>query len=359
MAKSRILIISPAKNLGGGEIYLRNVVDELSKKYQVTVLGPRFVSKFLGSKVDTVWLPLFPSSLDKILRRTHQLKRLYYRLLFRLAYRTSRYDVTNIQWFDGALIEAIQTRPLMLTLHVDFVISRRHDAYVAHVLNGLDRIICVSGEAKRQLVKRGVSAEKCIVVYNGVDPSAFVFNSRPGEYVTWIGRVERAQKNPELFLEIALSAYTQRLPLKFRMVGGGSYLSQVIKDCPPNLELAGAVKPEDMAKIYREASVLCMTSFYEGLPYVALEAMACGVPVVSTAVSGPNELLAGDAGVLVDSFNAKKLLSEINRLIGDPKRYNKIRKTARLQIENKFSKNNSMKQTIPVYSELVDKKSRL
>lgn len=226
-------------------------------------------------------------------------------------------------------------------MHVDFIISRQYDTYVAHVLNSLDQIICVSAEAKKQLVKRGVSSNKCIVIRNGVDPTDFKFNSIGGKFITWVGRIEKAQKNPDLFLQISQAAYKKKLVLNFRMVGAGNYLSEISKKRPPNLELTGPKKPEEMAEIYHQASVLCMTSFYEGLPFVALEAMASGVPVVSTAVSGPNELLVDGAGVLVDSFDANKILREINDLINDPARYERIRRTARKKIETEFSINNT------------------
>ncbi len=356
MTRPRLLIISSAKNFGGGEAYLRKIVDELRSDYVVTILGPRFIKNFIGDRVETLWLPLFPTFFDRLLRRTHRLKRLYYRLLIGCFYNFDRYDAINIQWFDGALIEAIRKRPLMLTLHVDFIISRDYDTYVARVLNSLDKIICVSGEAKKQLVKRGVNSTKCIVIHNGVDPASFKYNGQPGQYVTWIGRVEKAQKNPDLFLQIAQLAYKQGSPLRFRMVGDGNRLGEINKKRSPNLALLGSQKPQAMAKIYRQASVLCMTSFYEGLPFVALEAMACGVPVISTAVSGPNELLTDGTGILITQFDAKKFLTEISSLARDTSRYEHMREKARKRIEKDFSINNTVQQTLAVYHDLVQQK---
>lgn len=353
MSKPKLLIISPAKNLGGGEIYLNNLLPKLRQEYDITLMGPSFVKSFFGKEFRVIWLPLFPGFLDKTLRRTHQLKRLYYRFIFKTIYKIKRYDIVNVQWFDGALIEGIKKRPLILTLQTGFLIPRQYDAYVARVLNGIDRIICVSYMAMRQVVERGVDKNKITVIYNGLEPNRYKVNKKPGEFVTWAGRVEVADKNPGLFVEVAKTSQKQGLPYKFRIVGGGSYLSEIRKDCPSNLELTGAKQPNEMPEVYQQASILCMTSTSEGLPFVALEAMASGVPVVTTAVGGLNELLDKKAGVLINGFKVKDIVSAIDNLLTCPADYKEIQRRGRQKIETQFSINNMAKQTLGVYKGIL------
>ena len=353
MNKPKILIISPACNLGGGEIYLQNLLPYLLADYDVTLLGPRFAKKLFSAQVKAQWLPLFPKSLDKLLVRTHKIKKIYYRLLFTLFRNLKQYDLVNLQWFDGALIEAIKVRPIVLTLHTGFLIPRQHDAYVARLLNDLDRTICVSQAARGQLVERGVDTSKCTVIHNAVDSKKFAFSATPGSHVTWIGRVEAADKNPQLFVDIAAAASAQKLPYKFRLVGAGAALAAIKAKCPPNLELTGFQSPEQMAKIYKEASILCMTSTSEGLPLTALEAMASGVPVVATAVGGLTDLLLGGAGVLADKPAAESMLGQIDSLLQNPDRYEQIRRTARAKIEKQYSIDQLASDTKQVYDELI------
>lgn len=67
MVKPKLLILSSAKNFGGGEVYLKRLLPELTKDYEVTVFGPHFANKFFKSEARTVWLPLFPPILDRLL----------------------------------------------------------------------------------------------------------------------------------------------------------------------------------------------------------------------------------------------------------------------------------------------------
>jgi len=353
MSRPRLLIITSARNLGGGEIYLKNLLPTLENDYDVTVLGPRFARDFFAADTKTLWLPLFPAFLDKTLHRTHQLKKIYYKLFFSLLLRLDNYDLVNVQWFDGELIEGINKRPLVLTLQTGFLIPRQYDGYVVKVLNGLDKIICVSQHAKEQVVERGLSSKECVVIYNGLNPNTFKVNTRPGRYITWVGRVEEADKNPRLFLEIAKLADRNKLPYQFRIVGDGSYLPVIKNDLPENLEICGHVPPTNMAGIYNEASLLCMTSTSEGLPFVAVEAMASGVPVVATAVGGLNELLADDAGILIDDFRPESFLMAFESVINSEDLYRSITVHARKKIEHEFSLASMAEQTKAIYSAVI------
>jgi glycosyltransferase involved in cell wall biosynthesis len=85
-------------------------------------------------------------------------------------------------------------------------------------------------------------------------------------------------------------------------------------------------------------SVLLLTSRYEGLPIVFLEAMLQGVPVVSTRVGGVSECVTEDVGILVDSGAsassiADEVLELLNRIEEDPD----IRSRCRARIQESFS----------------------
>jgi glycosyltransferase involved in cell wall biosynthesis len=72
--------------------------------------------------------------------------------------------------------------------------------------------------------------------------------------------------------------------------------------------LLGTVPPRDMGDVYRAADVFCLASQREGCPNVVREALACGVPVVATAVGGTQELIDGDyCGLLVPAQDAETL----------------------------------------------------
>ena len=84
-----------------------------------------------------------------------------------------------------------------------------------------------------------------------------------------------------------------------------------------------------------EASIFTLTSLFEGLPLVIIEAMSCGVPVVSYACPcGPQDIIAdGHDGFLVPVNNEKVLADRICRLIEDKELRKEMGKAARLKAE--------------------------
>lgn len=356
--KPRLLIISAARAVGGGEVYLKALLPYLSKSYDVTVLAPHVLRKFVSQEVSSLHhFRAFPGWLEKVLTRNYQLKKLYYRLYFKRYFRRHNYDLISLQWFEGAVIEAITSRPLVLTMHTGFNISPKHNDYIRRVLGSVSRIICVSQDAQAQLVQRGLDPDLCSVVPNGVNLKDFTLKKPAGTFVTWIGRVEMADKNPLLFVKIAEESQRRGLPYQFKLVGDGSYLPTLKAYARShqidNLTLTGHLAKDQMPNIYADASLLCMTSTSEGLPFVMLEAMACGVPVVATNVGGVSEVItSSQEGAIVTKPQAATFLRAIDDMLHNPQKYEDLRQASRARIEKNFSEEAMAHGTLNVYDEV-------
>ena len=84
------------------------------------------------------------------------------------------------------------------------------------------------------------------------------------------------------------------------------------------VELLGALGQDQVRRLYGEADVFCVPSFREGLPFVAIEALAMEVPVVATAIAGIPELVEdGVNGLLVPPGRADELAGAVARLAED------------------------------------------
>jgi D-inositol-3-phosphate glycosyltransferase len=152
--------------------------------------------------------------------------------------------------------------------------------------------------------------------------------------ITFVGRIQ-PHKGPELLIratsEMIKHSPQLRSKLIVNIIGGASGantseverlkelvawlgISDVVQFAPP-------VPRTDLPQWYRAADLVCVPSYSESFGLVALEAQACGTPVVATAVGGLRTAVAdGISGVLVDGHDPRAWSSVLSRLIQEPQR---------------------------------------
>lgn len=100
--------------------------------------------------------------------------------------------------------------------------------------------------------------------------------------------------------------------------------------------------------------ILALPSLHEGMPNVALEAMAASIPVVATAVGGtPEVVIDGKTGILVPSRDPISLAKALSALINDPIKAKSMGYAGRQRIETHFSLTNTVQQTEALYDALL------
>lgn len=110
----------------------------------------------------------------------------------------------------------------------------------------------------------------------------------------------------------------------------------------------------DMPEVFAHASIACLPSYREGLPKVLLEAMAASLPCVTTDVPGCREAVRnGDNGLLIPSRDAQALAEALKLLILDPETRHKMGVRGRQRLEQEFSSDLVIEQTLALYKELI------
>jgi glycosyltransferase involved in cell wall biosynthesis len=126
---------------------------------------------------------------------------------------------------------------------------------------------------------------------------------------------------------------------------------------PENVRVCGAIP--DSRRYFCAFDIFALPSRYEGFPYVVLEAMAAGVPVVSTRVSGAAELIdAQQIGFVVPNEDDVTLFADATEaLVRDPALREHMRRNCERTAE-RFSAAMMVKKTAALYTHLIDEVSR-
>ena len=109
----------------------------------------------------------------------------------------------------------------------------------------------------------------------------------------------------------------------------------------------------DMPEIFRQANIVCLPSYREGLPKVLLEAAACGRAIVATDVPGCREIVEdGKNGLLVPARDSSALAEAVKKLILNPGMRREMGKYGRAMVVNAFSEERVVNETLDVYKKL-------
>ena len=206
--------------------------------------------------------------------------------------------------------------PLVVTVH-DLAVFRHPEAFnrwtrtysprvVPRVLATARRIIAVSEFTRRELVELlRVPDEKIRVVPNAVDDD-FTRDgpASAGDYVLAVGTLE-PRKNLARLVEAA-----RRADVELRVVGAAGWGGVDVGG--NGVRWLGEVSDAELAQLYRGARCVAYPSVYEGFGIPVLEAMACGVPVVTSRGTAMEEVANG-AAVLVDPEDPAELAAGIER----------------------------------------------
>ncbi len=303
-------------------------------------------------------------------------------LRFALAPRTP-WDLVQVHESDGALVAVVlrllralgaragQAR-LVATLQVSYVEERRAvrpilaDGVVvsrptaaervfawlrAPLLAAMGRLtarladaVVAPSDATAAELRRDYGVAAVEVIPNGVPPAPAPLPHRREvpPVILYSGRL-RSRKAVAVLLAAMPRVLAAFPACRLVIVGDGEQGARVAaavraRGLAAHVELAGSLpRPAAMARL-AAADVFCLPSIYEGLPLAILEAMAAGLPVVATAVSGnPEAVEDGTTGVLVRPESADALAEALIALLRDPERRRRMGEAARARVAERFS----------------------
>lgn len=365
----RVVHLIDSLKFGGAEMLLFELIPRLEAYgFRPTVLycepGP-LVEEFKNNKIPVThlpWLarvdPLLLVRMEKAIRKEHP--KIVHTHLFKSD-------------FHGRLAARIAGVPVVVsTLH-------NCNAWAKNSLFGLiygftakfaDKFIAVADEVRDYATHYlRIPPQKLITIPNAVSIERFEgksveglavrkeFNISPdAPLLGIIGRLE-PQKDHENFLWAADRIHKNNQNARFFIVGDG-YLHDQLVTLTNSLGLQDVVifcgLRKDIPAVMAALDVLVISSHYEGLPVVLLEAMAASRPVVSTAVSGVISVVEdGETGILVEPSNSDALADACLRLIGDSDLRRKMGKNGYERAMSLYSITTMTEKTVALYRSLI------
>ncbi len=236
-----------------------------------------------------------------------------------------------------------------------------------------DKVVVLSQIYCDWLVREGFDTGWMTVLYNGVDTERFsptavrdvhkqealkVDPSRP--VIGTVGNL-RPAKAHEVFVRAAKRVIEVRSDALFVIVGDGkrrAMLEQMRDELGLAQHLLLLGKRTDVPDLMRAFDVFCLTSDYgEGCSNVTLEAMATGLPVITTNFGGASELVDESVGVMVPVRDDAALAEAIMQLLNDPTRRQAMGQAGRHRAVEHFSLETMVRKREALLLELLEKRS--
>ena len=260
----------------------------------------------------------------------------------------------------ASLVKATFPIHLSMTVHGPDEFNNVRTEHFAEKIARADQVICISHFARSQSMQHSAPEHwrKFSVVRLGVDPEQFSPAStpqpRPGFSLLCVGRLTPA-KGQHLILD-ALAALRERgVKARLTLVGDGPDRASLERHCSrlglsEQVRFTGALNQDEVRPLYHAHDAFILPSFAEGIPVVLMEAMASGLPCITTRIAGIPELIEHEhSGLLAFASDVTGLCDSIQRLAQDDALRHRLAENGREKVCADFNLDSNIRKLAGVF----------
>jgi glycosyltransferase involved in cell wall biosynthesis len=236
-----------------------------------------------------------------------------------------------------------------------------------------DCFVEVSGAQRAFHIRMGLPESRMRIICNGVDAARYETGaeargralqalgiSQDAQVIGCVGSLS-ANKNHRMLLQGVRRLVADHPRVKCVLVGEGPERAAIVRRVT-EMGLEDVVlmlgQRRDVPDILPGLDVLAVVSKSESFSLVAVESMACGIPVVATDSGGPREIVVDDeTGFLVPCGDSQSLSQRIGRLLDDPDKSSRMGAAGRKRVLSHFSLDSMIRRRTELYESLVAAKS--
>jgi D-inositol-3-phosphate glycosyltransferase len=272
-------------------------------------------------------------------------------------------DIFYVPCFFGALFANIHKKPIVLMEHIKFEKNSREivnlfqkiviNTYGKYILNSSKKVIVCNIKVKKWLNQ----PEKTVFIKNSVNTKLFkpVNNNKKIELrkknnlpldkpiILFVGRLVEAKG-----FDILFKATDKDYLVLF--VGGGEATEEMKKS--KEIKLIGPVNQKKLVEFYNSADIFCLPSRNEGFPLSILEALSCGVPVISSNLPGYEEYLDKNDAILIKA-KPENLKKAIFTLIHNQRLRNSLREKSRIKAVREFDWRTNVSSLLKIFTQVL------
>jgi glycosyltransferase involved in cell wall biosynthesis len=332
--KKILLFVIPSLVQGGAEKVITNVITHLDEeKYDLHLALFEKKGPYLRQIPDYVKVyDLKKKSRYSFLKLILRLKRLFRKLRPNTV--VSFLSYTNVvvhlaKFMTGCRFNLVTSVQTNLSLETSNSKLRRIRYFLYKFLfNHADSIVVPSAGVKQDLeAEFNIIKSKIKIIYTPIDLKKIMIlkeeevkdlRIKDNSFLFTLGRLTKAKGHP--YLLRAYSRINEEIQEKFVILGRGQEeerLKSLVNELGIREHVIFLGYQKNAYKFINKASVFVLSSLWEGFPNVLLEAMACGVPVISTdCASGPSEIITnGKNGILVPPADEEALAEAMLKLL--------------------------------------------
>ena len=232
------------------------------------------------------------------------------------------------------------------------------------------RVVANSAAVRNQLIREGVPGEKVVTHYNGLDSERVKVQSEATReevlamlglperrFVTIVANLQHVVKDHPMFLRTAARVRAAVPEAAFVIAGEGKLL-EGLRGLAAQLGLERDAfflgRCERVGELLSVSDVCALSSTAEGFSNAILEYMAAARPVVATDVGGAREaVITGETGYIVSAGDDEQMAVRMIELLRDPKRAHAMGERGKSIVEEKFSCERHLQETLELYGELM------